>query len=270
MDELDAIPAEVTAGDEQELPVDEQQAVESEETPGQPDEKAVEAEKSRSQVRREQRKAAEARARQQLSDLAARAADLEKQLTTTKAVYGVEKPPQESDFTDYAEYVAAKAVYAAERTVAKRAEAGIQAQAEETKKQVEEVSKRERDERMAAYWEQVAEAKAVYPDYDTVVHNDLPVSVVMGDAILGSDAPTLIMYHLGKNPDEARRISNLSPLDAAREIGRIEARLTAPKARTETSAPAPVNPVRPGGVAGRNPENMSFAQYAAARRAGKI
>lgn len=68
-------------------------------------------------------------------------------------------------------------------------------------------------------------------------------------AIVESDAPHKLMKHLGDNPDEAARILLLNPTQQAREIGRLEARLS-----TQTATPPPVSkaPPPPSHVGTRN------------------
>jgi hypothetical protein len=66
----------------------------------------------------------------------------------------------------------------------------------------------------------------------------------MAQAIQASDAGPDVAYYLGSNPKETDRISRLSPILQAKEIGRIEAKIAndVPVKRT-TSAPAPISPV---------------------------
>ena len=53
-----------------------------------------------------------------------------------------------------------------------------------------------------------------------------------------------VAYNLGSNPKDAERISRLSPLAQAKEIGKIEAKLSInPPVKKTTSAPAPISPV---------------------------
>ena len=53
-----------------------------------------------------------------------------------------------------------------------------------------------------------------------------------------------VAYHLGANPKEAERISRLSPILQAKEIGKIEAQLAAnPPVKKTSNAPAPISPV---------------------------
>jgi len=98
---------------------------------------------------------------------------------------------------------------------------------------------------MDTYRDREDEARGKYVDFEQVAYNPtLPVTDVMAQTIQSSDIGPDLIYHLGSNPKEAERISRLSPLMQAREIGKIEASLAAnPPARKTTSAPAPIAPV---------------------------
>ena len=96
-----------------------------------------------------------------------------------------------------------------------------------------------------AYAEREEEARAKYDDFEQVAYNpQLRVTDVMAETIKASDMGPDLAYWLGTNPKEADRISRLSPLLQAREIGKIEAKLAAsPPVKPTTSAPAPITPV---------------------------
>jgi len=96
-----------------------------------------------------------------------------------------------------------------------------------------------------AYAERVEVAMDKYEDFTEVVQNpSLPITTHMAEAIKSSDVGPDVAYWLGTNPKEASRISRLSPLLQAKEIGRIEAKIaTEPPVRKTTSAPAPISPV---------------------------
>ena len=122
-----------------------------------------------------------------------------------------------------------------------------------------------------AWTAQVAEAKGKYADFDQVaLANDLTVTKAMGELIMTSDAGPDVLYYLGQNRALAAQIAAMNPAEAARVIGRIEERVMsqAPKPRTETKAPAPINPVRGSAGASRNPENMSYVEWVKWRENG--
>jgi hypothetical protein len=69
----------------------------------------------------------------------------------------------------------------------------------------------------------------------------------IGVVITNSEAGPQLANHLGANPVELDRISRLSPAMQAYEMAKIEARITAPKAKTTTTAPDPAPQVRGAG-----------------------
>lgn len=80
------------------------------------------------------------------------------------------------------------------------------------------------------------EALKKYPDFDEVVvkggaENKWPCPPVVAVAIKDSAVGADVAYHLASNPEEAQRLANLTPLEQAREFGRLEERLTAKAAR---------------------------------------
>jgi hypothetical protein len=104
---------------------------------------------------------------------------------------------------------------------------------------------RQQTEILEAYHEREEEARSKYDDFEQVAYNPtLKITTVMAQAIQASDAGPDVAYYLGSNPKETDRISRLSPILQAKEIGRIEAKIATdvPVKRT-TSAPAPISPV---------------------------
>ena len=96
-----------------------------------------------------------------------------------------------------------------------------------------------------SYAEREEEVRNKYDDFDQVAYNpQLRVTDVMAETIKSSDMGPDLAYLLGSNPKEADRISRLSPLLQAREIGKLEAKLGAePPQKKTTSAPDPIRPV---------------------------
>lgn len=60
-----------------------------------------------------------------------------------------------------------------------------------------------------------------YEDFDDVVRGDAPFTESIRDAMLLIDNPADVAYKLGKNRDELVRISQLHPLDQAREVNKL-------------------------------------------------
>ena len=96
-----------------------------------------------------------------------------------------------------------------------------------------------------AYAEREEEARSKYDDFEQVAYNpNLRVTDAMAETIKASEIGPDLAYWLGSNPKEADRISRMSPLLQAREIGKIEAKIAAePPQKKTSSAPAPISPV---------------------------
>jgi hypothetical protein len=94
------------------------------------------------------------------------------------------------------------------------------------------------------------------PGFDRDAFEELPLTPVIAQALIESDAPAKLMAFMASNPEEVDRISTLSPARQAAEIGKLEAKLaTAPPVKT-TKTPAPINPVGGGtGATGTTVQN---------------
>jgi hypothetical protein len=95
-----------------------------------------------------------------------------------------------------------------------------------------------------------------HADYQDVVYNPkLRITNEMAETIRMSDNGPDIAYFLGTNEKEAERISKLSPLAQAREIGKIENKLATAPAVTKklSSAPAPISP-----ISSRNSKEVNY------------
>lgn len=68
----------------------------------------------------------------------------------------------------------------------------------------------------------------------------VPISEVVGQALLESDVGIDLMYYLSTNRAEAERIAKLSPTRQVAEIGKLEA--TLPKVQ-KSDAPKPISPI---------------------------
>jgi len=111
------------------------------------------------------------------------------------------------------------------------------------------IAKREAAKQQSAvlesYQEREEAARDKYDDFQQVAYNpQLPITNVMAETIQSSDIGPELAYYLGSNPKEADRISRMTPLSQAKEIGKIEAKLASdPPVKRTTSAPAPISPV---------------------------
>lgn len=104
-------------------------------------------------------------------------------------------------------------------------------------------------------------------DFDEVVASvfepDFPNSKVMADFVEESDQAGRLLYWLGSNPDEAARISQLSPIGQAKALAKVEATLAAPSPKQQRpGAPPPPKVISGQGVGEKDPAKMTMEEYA--------
>lgn len=171
-------------------------------------------------------------------------------------------PLSQDQFNSPEEYAEALAVRKAEELLAQR----------EAQKHQSEI--------VEAYHEREEEARGKYDDFEQVAYNPkLPITNVMAETIQASEIGPDVAYYLGSNPKEAERISKLSPLLQAKEIGKLEVKLTnEPPVKKTTSAPAPITPVTTRSTGTpvydttdpRSVKTMSTSEWIAAERQRQI
>lgn len=112
-------------------------------------------------------------------------------------------------------------------------------------------------------YEKRAEAiRATNPDFDDLVSDpDLKISEPMAVAIALSESGPKLALYLAKNPNEADRISRLHPQLAAMELGKLEAKISAPAAKTLSTAPAPLSAVPSTRAIIKDLEGASQAEF---------
>lgn len=181
-----------------------------------------------------------------------------------------DKAPIEKDFDDYNEYVATLAVWKHSQQAAKREAEHASSEVEQARQREQAARAKEREALHRDWQAQTAEAKSRYADFDAVVSApDLfPQGSHLPDLILTAENAADLAYAVARDRALHDRLLSLSPVEASRELGRIEARLSAPKPRLETNAPQPITPVRPKATAAADPAKMSPAEYAKWREAG--
>lgn len=98
-----------------------------------------------------------------------------------------------------------------------------------------------------------------------------PTSPAMLEVIAESEVGPQIGIYLAKHPDESAAIAAMSPIAAARALGRIEAQLSAPVAPRPSppkpipKAPAPVSTLRPAAPIKKDLGEMDMHEYIAER-----
>ena len=171
-------------------------------------------------------------------------------------------PVTPEQFASNEDYVEALADQRAEQKIAEREQRKQQAELLET------------------YHDKEEEVRAKYDDFEQVAYNpNLTITTVMAQSIQASDNGPEVAYHLGANPREAERISRLSPIMQAKEIGKIEAQLAAnPPVKKTSNAPTPISPVsaRTTGSPSydttdpRSIKSMSTSEWIEAERARQV
>ena len=177
--------------------------------------------------------------------------------------------PTPDQFDDYGSYIEALTDWKASDQVRKAL--SERDQAEQQRQQAQQ-----QDQRAKTWAERQESTRKAMPDYDEVLASaDTPVAPHLVDLLLDSDHGPAIAYHLAKHPNEAQRLNGLSPLGAARELGRLEASLSTKAASAQAApvkpisqAPAPVRPISASASSGstKSPSDMSQSEYEAWRK----
>ena len=187
-----------------------------------------------------------------------------------------EQEPQKPLRETYAstdEYASALADYADLKAAWSAKQAVGAALAEEQRKAEVRQAEEARKATLDTYNGRVAKAAEKYSDYKQVAESpDVTVSMVMAQAIMQSEHGPELQYHLGKNPDEAKRISSLQPVQQLVELGVLAAKLTAVApapavpAKPVSSAPKPIKPLESKAVpVTKSPEEETMEEYGARR-----
>lgn len=139
---------------------------------------------------------------------------------------------------------------------------GKKAQDAETQKRIKE----DNDKVLLEFADRKAKFVEANPDYEDVVENDdVQISIPMANAILTDEDGPAIAYYLGKNRDEAERISKLPAIQAVSALGRIAARIAAKPA--PATKPAPLSMLKTGAETAtrKTPAEESMEEYGARR-----
>lgn len=126
--------------------------------------------------------------------------------------------------------------------------------AQERSRTAEQQAERRR-ELVLDFQDAQASARKAIPDFDEVVGKAANVKVAphVEDLVLESEKSALLQYHLAQKPALLEELNALPEREAARRIGRLEARLSLPAPKKATQAPAPVTAPK-GGASPSNPD----------------
>lgn len=229
-----------------------------------------EEQKSASKERREREKAAKVRLREELQSANQAKADAEARANRILQTVQGRAEPKEGDYPDYADYQAAKASYVMRKDVDTERADESKAEAQQAQKRAEYLMAEERAMLDQHWSEQAREAQSRYADFDKVVAQPglFPTGTHLGPLVQMSEMAADLAYRIASDRALHDDLLNMSPVEAARAIGRIEANMTAPKPRTSTQAPDPVNPVRGTTSTTKSTKSMSYLEFKAFRDAG--
>lgn len=171
--------------------------------------------------------------------------------------------PKEADFANYLDYERARTAWETRRAV------------RDEFRRSDEVKRAEREadearERSVAYAERLEEARERIPDFDEVVGKmrGTDIRIDVAREIASSEKGPMIAYHIAQHPEKLAELNAMTPRELAREIGRLEATVRLPAAKTKTNAPKPAEKPKGGATSTPDPSKMSMAEYEKWRSGG--
>ena len=181
---------------------------------------------------------------------------------TPPDIPGIGPEPKPADFDDYDKYVSALTDHRVRKA---KAEWEIDV----SRKEQERTARQKADNLQA----KLQEGYQKYQDFEEVIYDRSAIHItpMVVDIISDCDHPADLAYYLAKNRVEGVAISRMTPIQAARAIAKIEAKLentaeattsTNPKRKQITEAPPPISPVGSGktGIQ-KDPEKMTQKEY---------
>lgn len=159
--------------------------------------------------------------------------------------------PQQEDFPTYEAWIRADARFVAEQAADQRLTAREQKQQQEA----EQRAQQSRVQSAETNWSQKAyEASAKYQDFQEKLATAPPLTNAHAAAVMkASPVAGDLAYHLANNPATVTRLNGMHPIDAAMELGRIEARLSAPAGQPAARKPSASIPALDPVGAGKTP-----------------
>ena len=210
----------------------------------------------------EKRAVAAERALQQALELANRPKAEAPQPTQAPA----DPRPVRSQYADPDAYDAALVEWTAKETAKQVQAMQTAAQQRSAQEAAQAANQKAAQAAIDAYEARRQEALKKYEDYEAVAQKpDLPVTNEMAAAIVQESNGPDILYHLGKHPEEAKKISEMSPAQVISAIAKLSVKLEAKP--TVSKTPAPVKPVGSrSGATSKSPVEMSMEEYAQHRQ----
>lgn len=264
--------------EQEEIKAEEHEETRVEETEEQPQEKKgnpkLQARFSELTRARDEAREEAAREKQARADLERRLQELENKANPKPQEADEDARPDPAKFMDAFEYAEKLADWSARQAIKNKEKQDTEAKQNEERNKVVESWKSRQDNF----------AKET-PDYrDMIESSDISVADHIRDAIIESEVGPHLLYHLASNPEVAEKLNGMKPINALREIGKLEAKLEKSKAEEKpaprvSKAPEPINPIKGSGIAdtaadGLFDSNGEFTgtpkQWRELRAAGKI
>lgn len=131
---------------------------------------------------------------------------------------------------------------------------------------------KEREKRIESWTGTMAEAQERFEDVDlgealnevgTALGRFGPAGSEIADQIIASDKSWDVLAYLQQNPDALNRLSQMGPVAAAVEIGRLESKVGGGGSSPSrvTSAPDPIRPNSSAARPTKDPDKMTLAEY---------
>jgi hypothetical protein len=200
--------------------------------------------------------------------VAEQAAELER-LRQAADKSDAESEPKEADYNgDWTKFQADYAAWRAAKTVSQKF-------TEREQRDAEQRLRERRQEAADEFLERSEQIKAAVSDFDEVIgafeKSGGKFAPHVVEELMESEKGPMLAYTLAKSPGLAAQLNALSPRDAAREIGRLEAKVSLPQPKKQTQAPAPLSTITGGAAPTKSLVDLAKSEdataYAAARRA---
>lgn len=177
--------------------------------------------------------------------------------STQKAETPAEGKPKKEDFENLEDYLEAVTDWKVEQ----------KEKAREVKKSEDE-TRSSYQKQVSSFQDKVSEFKKTADDFDEVINDvdHIPLSMGTQAVILNSEIGPRLLYEIAKDEALYEKINKMHPIDAARELGKIEAKLSSSESETKkeakvTKAPAPIKTLSSNAKAQKSPDDMDFQEF---------
>jgi hypothetical protein len=174
------------------------------------------------------------------------------------------KAPSEDDFDTFAEYTQANAEYLAKVAADSAYSRLTEEQQQKEQKSQADARNQELVAKQTKFHEQIAAKSEHFENATEVILGDgiAPfLDAEIAEIIFDSPKGVEVAYHLGTHLDEAEKIHSLPPLQRARELALLEARLETIQPKKVSDAPDPITPLRGSSSVEIDPDKMTADEW---------